>query len=170
MRLLINCCTLLLCLFLFANHSHAAGLGTADVVFGKPQNGGAECMGKGICELSSVSGKMRGAVPVTFVLVEDVDAGFYTLTMQFNISLMSSANHDYLYQNFLYSDGEPRPKFVFEGNYTFMDETLCRSLGISSGQLTVTPESYNQPENIEKLNDADIRLTYIIPMSSGKAK
>lgn len=167
MRLLINCATLLLCMLLFTNYSYAAGLGSANVKFGKPQNGGAECMGKGICELASI-GSMQGSVPVTFVLVEDSRAGFYTLTMQFNISLMSSANHDYLYQHFLYSDGEPRPRFVFEGNYTIMDEQLCRDLGIGPGQVTITPESYNAPNNIEKLNDADIRLTYLIPMTPGK--
>ena len=168
MRLLINCCTLLLSILLLSNYSSAAGLGTANVKFGKPQNGGAECMGKGICELSSREGTMEHSVSVTFVLIEDPEARLYTLTMQFNISLMSSANHDYLYQHFLYSDGEPRPKFVFEGDYTIMDEELCRSLGIYAGQLTITPESYNQPRNIEKLGDADIRLTYVIPMSSGK--
>lgn len=168
MKLFAKSCTLALGLFLFSVTSYAVGLGSANVKFGKPQNGGAECMGKGICELSSVSTKDASYVPVTFTLVEDATAGFYTLTMQFNISLMSSANHDYLYQHFLYSDGEPRPKYVFEGDYTIMDRDLCNNLGVGPGEITITPDCYDGGRNIEKLRDADIRLTFVIPMAGGK--
>lgn len=151
----------------YVTATHAEGVGSANVEFGKPQNGQTECEGKGICMLTSI-GATAGMVGVKFTLVEDPAAGFYTLTLQFNISAMSSANHDYLYAHFLYPDGEPRPRFVFEGDYTFTDRELCRSLGIDVGTLTVTPSSTNGMNNIQKLNDADIRLTYIIPMTRKK--
>lgn len=141
----------------------AAGIGSANVKFGKPDKNNADCAGKGVCMLS-VDGGAEGSVNVSFVLIEDPRAGFYTLTMQFNISEMSSANHDYLYQYFLYPDGEPRPKFLFDQNYTLNNATLCRNLGIENGTVTITPTSTDGNPNIDKLNDSDIRLTYIIPM------
>lgn len=147
---------------------YAAGLGSSNVKFGKGQNGGSECMGKGICAMASTTSKGDGSVPVTFVLVEDQTSGLYTLTLQFNISLMSSANHDYLYQHFLYSDGEPRPRFAFEADYTLTDRELCSRLGIEAGTLTITTQSHKTPNNIEKLSDSEIRLTYLIPMKSGR--
>jgi|GEM_PF-4997458 len=147
--------------------TYAEGVGSADVKFGKPQNGQAECEGKGICMLTSM-GATQQQVPVKFTLIEDHLGGFYTLTMQFNISEMSSADHDYLYQHFLYPDGMPRPKFVFESDYTFTNRDLCRALGIDVGALTITPTSTSGENNIQKLNDADIRLTYFIPLPGKK--
>lgn len=146
---------------------HAEGVGSSSVEFGKPQSGQTTCDGKGICMLTSI-GTTSGMVLVKFTLIDDPAAGFYTLSMQFNISEMSSANHDYLYAHFLYPDGEPRPRFTFEGDYTFTDRELCRSLGIDVGTLTVTPTSTDGSNNIQKLNDSDIRLTYIIPMKGKK--
>lgn len=141
--------------------TYAAGIGTANVKFGKPQNKNSECSGKGICMLSSSAEGMEGGVGTTFVLVEDPTAEMYTLTMQFNISLMSSANHDYLYQYFLYPDGEPRPKFAFDGSYTLRDAALCASLGIEPGAVTIKMDSAPE-KNIDKLGDSDIRLTFVI--------
>ncbi len=155
-----------LSLFCTAN-TFAEGVGSADVKFGKPQNGQVECEGKGICMLTSV-GATQHQVPVKFTLVEDNLGGFYTLTMQFNISEMSSADHDYLYQHFLYPDGEPRPRFIFEADYTFTNRELCSALGVDVGTLTVTPTSTNGENNIQKLNDTDIRLTYFIPLPGKK--
>lgn len=157
--------TLLFAMFvLVGTTANAEGLGSANVKFGKPQDGQTNCDGKGICMLSSI-GSSQSEVPVTFVLVEDPTSGFYTLTMQFNISLMSSSDHDYLYQHFLYPDGEPRPRFVFEQDYAIEDRDLCRQLNVDPGSIVIKPGSISGDRNIEKINDADIRLTYVIPMS-----
>lgn len=163
MRKTIACITMLTISIFISASIYAAGIGSANVKFGKPDKNNADCAGKGVCMLS-VDGGSESSVRVSFVLIEDPRAGFYTLTLQFNISEMSSANHDYLYQYFLYPDGEPRPRFLFDQNYTLNNATLCRNLGIESGTVTITPTSTDGNPNIDKLNDSDIRLTYIIPM------
>ncbi|MCB9044662.1 MAG: hypothetical protein H6550_00850 [Chitinophagales bacterium] len=160
---LLGACLLILCTAIV----RAEGVGSANVKFGRPTNNQSECEGKGVCMLTSI-GTQSGEVPVKFTLTEDPTSGFYTLTMQFNISLMSSADHDYLYRYFLYSDGEPRPLFAFDGDYTFTNKDLCRSLGIDVGTLTITPESVSGPRNIEKIKDSEIRLTYVMPMPGKK--
>lgn len=144
--------------------SYGVGVGSASVQFGQP----SKCTGKGICNMGSTSPRGGVSVNVDFVLLEDREAGFYTLTMQFNISLMSTANHDYLFQYFLYPDLEARPRFVFDKDYTIEDADLCRALGVNPGDITITPESCASDRNIEKLRDADIRLTYIIPMQGAE--
>lgn len=153
------------CMFFFSDIAFGEGIGSANVKFGKPTNE-TECIGKGICKLNSISSSgVSGEVPVKFVLVKSRDGSFYTLTLQFSISLMSSADHDYLYANFLYSDGEPRPKYVFDASYTFTDKDICSNLGIDAGTLTVSSSSLDGDRNIEKINDSDIRLTYVIPIA-----
>lgn len=162
-RLSVLLCAVFVCI---SANVWAMGIGSASVKFGSPEAGGG-CDGKGVCMLSSMGAAgSEEYVNVIFTLLEDPAAGFYTLSLQFNISEMSSANHDYLYQHFLYPDSEPRPRFLFDKAYTIKDDELCRALNIQTGSVTIPqgPESCGQDNNIEKLNDADIRLTFIIPM------
>lgn len=146
---------LLLCL-LFSLQAFAAGVGSANVKFGKPNKSTADCAGKGICTLSMESGG-PGSVSVDFSVIDDGDDR--KLEMKISIPEMETTNHEYLYSHFLDENGMPRASYKFEAPYTFTNTRLCAEMGIEPGTVTIKPTTAS---SITRPSESEIIITYHI--------
>lgn len=135
----------------------AKGVGSANVKFGKPDASGSRCSGKGICTISGsrIAGE---TISVSFELTAESE-GSRDLSIVFDIDDLASTDPD---EASLFVDGEGRPRADYSMNYTFMDEGLCRSLGVEPGELVISSGDYNY---IERTSGSQVRVTYSLSVN-----
>lgn len=149
---------LIISAMLFSASTYAAGVGSANVKFGKPGKSTSDCAGKGICMLS-LEESGGNTIKVNFSIMPDAGGKGRTLIMQFGIEEMERVDKEYLYDNFLTSRGRARDTYAFDATYTFDDKALCEQLGVAPGSVVITSSTVSK---IEKLFETDIRVSYHI--------